>query len=527
MGYLRRNPWHRARPSGQRTGLRRITQRGLVALASAGALSLLAATVVGVGPASAAAGGTFAEVQASQYSGFCLDNTGGSSRNGNPIQVYQCLGNPNQGWEYVPSVDGVTGHYQLENSNGMCLDDPGDSAANGTKMQLYTCLGDPSQTWTQVTVGSYTEYENANGRCLDNTGNALTNGNRVQVWACNGDAAQQWYGPSSQSGTIPPPYEVRASQNSGYCLDDTGGSSRNTNPVQIYRCLGNPNQDWKYVPSVSGVAGHYQLENSNGMCLDDPGDSAANGTKMQLYTCLGDPSQTWTQVTVGNYTEYENPNGRCLDNTGNALTNGNRVQVWACNGDAAQQWYTATPSQGQLITVTASYGSTYATLTAYDLTSSGWVKQLGPWTARVGYNGIAAPGTKREGDGKTPSSTYGFGFFFGVLANPGVSFPYRSVYSYDYWDDDPQSPLYNEWVDTRTQNAGRSPEPMDNVPAYNYGAVIAYNGARTPGLGSAIFLHVGTGSSTAGCISLPQSELVTVLTWLNPADNPLILITGE
>jgi L,D-peptidoglycan transpeptidase YkuD (ErfK/YbiS/YcfS/YnhG family) len=186
----------------------------------------------------------------------------------------------------------------------------------------------------------------------------------------------------------------------------------------------------------------------------------------------------------------------------------------------------ATRTLGQIITVTASYGSTYATLTAYNITSSGWVEEFGPWTARVGYNGIAAPGTKREGDGKTPSGTYGFSFFFGVLPNPGVSFPYRNVYSYDYWDDDPLSPLYNEWVDTRTQDPGSNPEPMDNVPAYNYGAVIAYNTARTPGLGSAIFLHVDTGESTAGCVSLPQSELLEVLTWLNPADNPVIQITG-
>jgi L,D-peptidoglycan transpeptidase YkuD (ErfK/YbiS/YcfS/YnhG family) len=316
---------------------------------------------------------------------------------------------------------------------------------------------------------------------------------------------------------------VQASQASGFCLDDTGGRSANGIPIQIWSCQGNANQSWTYVPSESGVVGDYQLENANGSCLDDPGDSAVNGTRVQLWSCLGDASQTWTRVSAGSYTEYVNANGLCLDNTGNALTDGNRVQVWACNGDTAQQWLAP---QGQLITVTASYGSTYATLTAYDLNGSGWALKFGPWTARVGYNGIAAPGTKREGDGKTPSGTYAFGFFFGVLPDPGVSFPYRNVYSYDYWDDDPQSPLYNEWVDTRTQNAGRNPEPMDNVPAYNYGAVIAYNTARTPGLGSAIFLHVDTGGSTAGCVSLPQSELVTILTWLNSADDPVIQITG-
>ncbi len=151
---------------------------------------------------------------------------------------------------------------------------------------------------------------------------------------------------------------------------------------------------------------------------------------------------------------------------------------------------------------------------------------FGPWTARVGYHGIAAPGRKREGDGRTPSGTYGFSFFFGVSPSPGVAFPYRHAYPYDYWDDDPASPRYNEWVDADAVSPGREPEPMHDVPAYDYAAVIAYNTARTPGLGSAIFLHVGTGTATAGCVSLPRSELVQVLRWLRPADSPRISISA-
>jgi L,D-peptidoglycan transpeptidase YkuD (ErfK/YbiS/YcfS/YnhG family) len=189
-----------------------------------------------------------------------------------------------------------------------------------------------------------------------------------------------------------------------------------------------------------------------------------------------------------------------------------------------------TPGPRQRITVTASsYGTTYATLRVYQLAGSSntkWVEVMGPWTARVGYNGVAKPGAKREGDGKTPSGTYGFSFFFGVDANPGVHFPYRHAYTYDYWDDDPASPRYNEWVDTRTESAGHAPEPMHNVPPYDYAAVIAYNTARTPGLGSAIFLHVGTGGPTAGCVSLPTAELLKILRWLNPNDHPTITITG-
>ena len=61
-----------------------------------------------------------------------------------------------------------------------------------------------------------------------------------------------------------------------------------------------------------------------------------------------------------------------------------------------------------------------------------------------------------------------------------------------------------------------------DVSAYDYGAVIAYNTARTPGLGSAIFLHINIGTPTAGCVTLPVGELLEILRWLNPAASPRI-----
>jgi L,D-peptidoglycan transpeptidase YkuD (ErfK/YbiS/YcfS/YnhG family) len=111
--------------------------------------------------------------------------------------------------------------------------------------------------------------------------------------------------------------------------------------------------------------------------------------------------------------------------------------------------------------------------------------------------------------------------------DPHFAFSFRHAYTYDYWDDDQASPRYNEWVDTKTANPGADPEPMHNVPAYDYAAVIAYNTARVPGLGSAIFLHVGTGVATAGCVSLPKAKLLKVLDWLKPADSPRITITAR
>jgi L,D-peptidoglycan transpeptidase YkuD (ErfK/YbiS/YcfS/YnhG family) len=182
----------------------------------------------------------------------------------------------------------------------------------------------------------------------------------------------------------------------------------------------------------------------------------------------------------------------------------------------------AQPAAGQLVVVSAaSYGATYAALTAYQRSRGRWRPVFGPWTARIGNAGMAAPGSKREGDGHTPSGTFGFGFFFGALPDPGVTFRYRQAYPYDVWDDDPSSPLYNEWVDDRYHGAGAAPEPMD-VSGYDYGAVIAYNTARTPGLGSAIFLHVNIGTATTGCVTLPMGELLDVLRWLRPARSPRI-----
>jgi L,D-peptidoglycan transpeptidase YkuD (ErfK/YbiS/YcfS/YnhG family) len=62
------------------------------------------------------------------------------------------------------------------------------------------------------------------------------------------------------------------------------------------------------------------------------------------------------------------------------------------------------PDGLQKITVTASsYSTSYARLSAWQTSGGQWVRVLGPWTARVGYNGIALPGQEREGNGKTPS----------------------------------------------------------------------------------------------------------------------------
>ena len=250
---------------------------------------------------------------------------------------------------------------------------------------------------------------------------------------------------------------------------------------------------------------------------------AACGSSGQRAT--GDPSTTVTTAPAPASTAAPAP----------ATTAAPAPVTTAAPAPAAAPQTTVTPAPdpalsrvgaaGQAVVVTAErYGTTSATLTAYQREGDGWRRAFGPWTARLGTRGLAPPGEKREGDGRTPSGVYGFDFFFGVAADPGVKFPYRRVTNRIVWDDDPASPLYNTWVDLDRQQAGAEPEPMFVSPAYDHGAVIAYNTDRTPGLGSAIFLHVSNGGPTAGCVSLPSGQLVEVLRWLDPGRNPRIVL---
>jgi L,D-peptidoglycan transpeptidase YkuD (ErfK/YbiS/YcfS/YnhG family) len=179
----------------------------------------------------------------------------------------------------------------------------------------------------------------------------------------------------------------------------------------------------------------------------------------------------------------------------------------------------------QVISVTTKhYGSVHAKVRAFDKTGSGWKQIAGPWSAWIGRNGFAPPGHKREGDGRAPSGSFHFSFFFGVDPNPGVHFRWRHAGPHDYWDDDSTSARYNTWVNARHHSAGTDPEPMHVSPSYEDGAAINYNASRTPYRGSAIFLHVTHHSPTSGCVALPRSHVIALLRWLRPADHPRIVM---
>lgn len=163
----------------------------------------------------------------------------------------------------------------------------------------------------------------------------------------------------------------------------------------------------------------------------------------------------------------------------------------------------------QAITVVGNGGS-YATLTLHTKCNGIWTETLS-CSARVGKNGITS--SKREGDGKTPTGIYSFGQAFGVAGNPGTSRGWLQVNNNHYWVDDVNSSYYNRLVDaSQTGIQWNSAEHLVSyTTAYKYAIAVNYNAACTPGAGSAIFLHCSTGGSTAGCISVSQSNMIQIL----------------
>ncbi len=202
----------------------------------------------------------------------------------------------------------------------------------------------------------------------------------------------------------------------------------------------------------------------------------------------------------------------------------------ACPANAANALGTPVPAATtQLITVqTARRRSTYATLRTWRRVDACWLPVAGPYSARVGRNGLRL--NRREGDGTTPIGMFTIGSrMFGNQPNPGLKFRYTRLRCGDWWVEDPDSPAYNTF---QRIGCGRRPPFRTTTPdmskdrrAYAYLAVVEFNMKPVvPDRGSGIFLHVQMGSPTNGCISLPRAQLLRVLRWLSPSASPRIVI---
>lgn len=195
------------------------------------------------------------------------------------------------------------------------------------------------------------------------------------------------------------------------------------------------------------------------------------------------------------------------------------------------------PSADQLIVVServASPADHLATLSTYARTGADgrWRRVAGPWPAEIGRGGLRQD--RREGDGSTPIGVFGIGpTIYGTAPDPGgLQARYRRLVCGDWWDEDPFSPRYNQFVvvpcGIAPGFAAGSEALWTDTVAYSSFAVIRFNvdpivgGGAAPGSG--IFPHSWVGGPTAGCLALPRSRLLSVLRWLDPAAHPVIQI---
>ncbi len=192
-----------------------------------------------------------------------------------------------------------------------------------------------------------------------------------------------------------------------------------------------------------------------------------------------------------------------------------------------------TGSASQVITVVAqSTSSTTGVLQAWDKAPDGsWLKVGGAVLAHLGSSGLSAH--DREGLSATPIGSFTLTQAFGADANPGTALPYHVTTPADWWISQYGGP-YTSMYNTMQTCSGTCPFTQGNpnehlhseTPYYNYAVVINYNTSPVvQGAGSAFFLHVNPdGKPTAGCVSIAQSNLISIMQWLNPAAQPRILI---
>lgn len=143
----------------------------------------------------------------------------------------------------------------------------------------------------------------------------------------------------------------------------------------------------------------------------------------------------------------------------------------------------------------------------------------GPW--RVGaewpaHNGLHGwTDDHREGDLRSPVGVFGLTDAGGYRPNPGTRLPYSQANHYD---------VEGQGVQGESLRGA-----FDYVVAINYNRVEGSSPAdpRRPlgeDRGGGIWLHVDHGGATRSCISLPEPAMRALLTALDPAAHPVILM---
>ena len=191
-----------------------------------------------------------------------------------------------------------------------------------------------------------------------------------------------------------------------------------------------------------------------------------------------------------------------------------------------------------IVSIAPSWDATQGRLQCFERAGGTWKPATPAWPVLYGKSGLAwgrgilgtgEPGRqKQERDGRAPAGVFRIGkiYTYDAALPAGASFPYRTVGPGDAWVDDLASPHYNQHVVVDPAN----PPPWFEKQkmrhgdfAYRWLVEIRHNSdPPVPGAGSAIFFHIRRGVTrpSAGCTTMAEANLVTLIRWLRAEQHP-------
>jgi L,D-peptidoglycan transpeptidase YkuD (ErfK/YbiS/YcfS/YnhG family) len=135
---------------------------------------------------------------------------------------------------------------------------------------------------------------------------------------------------------------------------------------------------------------------------------------------------------------------------------------------------------------------------------------------------------KVEHDKRAPAGVFKIGliYTYDEALPSGANYPFHTVGAADAWVDDIASPDYNRHVLVNPQNPPAwftKARMRQGDFAYRWLIEIRHNAdPPVPGYGSAIFFHIRRGPDrpSAGCTTMAEADLVTLIRWLRADQKP-------
>jgi D-alanyl-D-alanine dipeptidase len=198
----------------------------------------------------------------------------------------------------------------------------------------------------------------------------------------------------------------------------------------------------------------------------------------------------------------------------------------------------ASASEQLVLIVSDDFNTTHAVLSRYEKQDEGFLKIGENFRVNLGRNGLAwgigesgffpkaDEPLKKEGDGRAPAGIFKISKAFGYAPQINTRMPYIQADEKLICVDDSRSDDYNRILNIDKSDDPKSFEWMRREDdLYKIGLVIGHNRKAIKGAGSCIFFHIrkSEDAPTAGCSAMREEDLDTIIAWLDPAKNPMLI----